>query len=154
MVFIAAACAGQPPQVSRPTPLSTTPPDRAPASLPTGRILFSKGGTDLWSAAPDGSGRVAVTTDGAAAGGYLGARWSPDGTLIAAERALPGEGGSQLFLIRPGAAPVRISRPDTFLDGYAWSPDGRYITYGEVTSGGTAGIGRLARRRRRRRAPL
>src|SRR5688500_7046734 len=123
-VFIATACAGQVPQISRPTPLSTTPPDRAPAGLPTGRVLFSKGGIDLWSAAPDGSGRVSVTTDGAAAGGYLGARWSPDGTLIAAERALPGEGGSQLFVVRAGAAPVRISRQDTFLDGYAWSPDG------------------------------
>lgn len=140
-VFIVAACSGQPPVVSRPTPLSTAPPDRAPAGLPAGRVLFSKGGIELWSAAPDGSGRAAVTTDGAAAGGYLGARWSPDGTLIAAERALPGEGGSQLFLVRPGSAPVRISRPDTFLDGYAWSPDGRYLTYGEVTSGGTAASG-------------
>jgi Tol biopolymer transport system component len=140
-VFMAVACAGQPTPISRPTPVLTTPPDRAPAALPSGRLLFSKGGLDLWSAAPDGSGRVSVTTDGAVAGGYLGARWSPDGTLIAAERALPGEGGSQLFLVRPGAAPVRISRPDTFLDGYAWSPDGRYITYGEVVSGGTAASG-------------
>jgi Tol biopolymer transport system component len=141
VLFIAAACAGQPPQVTRPTPLSTAPPDRPPAGLPAGRVLFSKGGIDLWSAAPDGGGRVALTTDGATAGGYVGARWSPDGTLIAAERALPGEGGSQLFLVRPGAAPVRLSRPDTFLDGYAWSPDGRYITYGEVISGGTAASG-------------
>ena len=139
--FIAVACAGQPPQVSRPTPLSIAPPDRAPAGLPSGKVLFSKGGIELWSAAPDGSGRVSVTTDGAAAGGYLGARWSPDGTLIAAERAMPGDGGTALFLLRPGTPPVRLTKPDTFLDGYAWSPDGRYLTYGEVISGGTAASG-------------
>jgi Tol biopolymer transport system component len=135
------ACAAQPPDTSRATPGSTTPPDRAPAGLPSGKILFSKAGVDLWSSAPDGSGRVGVTSDGAAAGGYVGARWSPDGTLIAAERLMPGDGGSSLFLLRTGAAPVRLTRPDTFLDGYAWSPDGRFLTYGEVTSGGTAAAG-------------
>lgn len=141
VLFIAAACTAQAPQVSRPTPISTVPPDRAPADLPSGRILFSKGGIDLWTAAPDGSGRTAVTTDGAGGGGYLGGRWSPDGGLIAAERAVPGEGGSSLFLIRSGAVPLRLSKTDTFLDGYAWSPDGRYLTYGEVISGGTAAAG-------------
>ena len=144
-VFIAVACAGQPPQISRATPLSTAPPDRAPVALPAGKVLFSKGGIDLWTAAPDGTGRAAVTSDGAASGGYLGARWNPDGTLIAAERAIPGEGGTSLFVIRPGSPPgtppVRLTKPDTFLDGYAWSPDGRYLTYGEVISGGTAASG-------------
>jgi len=139
LLFIAAACASAPaPQTSRPTPVSTTPPDRAPAGLPAGKVLFSKGGLDLWAAAPDGSGRIAVTADGGTGGGYLGARWSPDGALIAAERAVPGEGGSSLFLIRTGGAPLRLTKADTFLDGYAWSPDGRYLTYGEVISGGTA----------------
>jgi Tol biopolymer transport system component len=141
LLFIAVACAAQPPDTSRATPRSTTPPDRAPAGLPSGKILFSKAGIDLWSSAPDGSGRVGVTSDGAAAGGYVGARWSPDGTLIAAERLMPGDGGSSLFILRTGAAPVRLTRPDTFLDGYAWSPDGRFLTYGEVTSGGTAAAG-------------
>ncbi len=141
LLFIAAACSAQPPQISRSTPVSTTPPDRAPAGLPAGKLLFSKGGIDLWTAAPDGSGRIGVTSDGAAAGGYLGGRWSPDGTLIAAERAVSGEGGSSLFLVRPGAPPVRLTKSDTFLDGYAWSPDGRYLTYGEVISGGTAAAG-------------
>lgn len=140
-VFIAVACAAQPPLTTRPTPLSTTPPDRPPASLPAGKLLFSKGGIDLWTAAPDGTGRVTLTTDGAAAGGYVGGRWSPDGALVAAERLMPGDGGSSLFLVRPGVAPVRLTRPETFLDGYAWSPDGRYLTYGEVTSGGTAASG-------------
>jgi Tol biopolymer transport system component len=141
LLFIAAACAGEAPRVSRPTPLSTTPPDRAPAGLPAGKVLFSKGGFDLWTAAPDGSARLAMTTDGAANGGYLSGRWSPDGTLVVAERAMPGDGGSSLFLIRAGAAPLRLTKPDTFLDGYAWSPDGRYVTYGEVISGGTAAAG-------------
>jgi len=140
-VFIAVACAAQPPQISRATPLSTAPPDRAPAALPAGKLLFSKGGIELWTAAPDGTGRVAVTGDGAASGGYLGARWSPGGTLIAAERAMPGDGGGSLFLVRPGGTPVRLTKPDTFLDGYDWSPDGRFLTYAEVISGGTAASG-------------
>src|SRR6266511_3466875 len=141
LLFITAPCAAPAPQTSRATPVSTTPPDRAPAGLPAGKVLFSKGGIDLWTAAPDGTGRVGVTTDGTTGGGYLGGRLSPDGTLIAAERAAPGEGGSSLFLIRTGSAPLRLTKPDTFLDGYAWSPDGRYLTYGEVISGGTAAAG-------------
>jgi Tol biopolymer transport system component len=141
VAVMAAACSAQAPQTSRPTPVSTEPPDHAPAGLPPGKLLFSKGGIDLWTAAPDGSGRIGVTTDGALAGGYIGARWSPDGTLIAAERLMPGDGGSSLFLVRRGAGAVRLTKPETFLDGYAWSPDGRYITYGEVTSGGTAAAG-------------
>jgi Tol biopolymer transport system component len=139
-IFIAVACAAQPPQISRPTPVSTTPPDRAPAGLASGKVLFSKGGVDLWSSAPDGSGRVAVTADGPS-GGYLGGRWSPDGRFIAAERAILGDGGSALFLVRPGTVPLRLTKPDTFLDGYVWSPDGRYLAYAEVTSGGTAAAG-------------
>ena len=141
LLFSVAACSAQPPLVTRPTAVSTTPPDHAPAGLPSGKLLFSRGGVDLWTAAPDGSGRVGVTSDGAAGGGYLGGKWSPDGTVIAAERAVPGDGGSSLFLVRSGAAPVRLTKPDTFLDGYAWSPDGRYLTYGEVITGGTAAAG-------------
>jgi Tol biopolymer transport system component len=56
---------------------------------------------------------------------------------------MPGEDGTALFLLRPGRAAVRLTRADTFLDGYAWSPDGRYLTYGEVTSGATAAAGGL-----------
>ncbi len=141
LLFIVVACSAQPPLVTRPTAVSTTPPDHAPAGLPSGKLLFSRGGIDLWTAAPDGSGRVGITSDGAAGGGYLGGKWSPDGTVIAAERAVPGDGGSSLFLVRSGAAPVRLTKPDTFLDGYAWSPDGRYLTYGEVITGGTAAAG-------------
>ena len=141
LLLIVAACSAQPPQVTRPTAVSTAPPDHAPAGLPPGKLLFSKGGIDLWTAAPDGSVRVGATSDGAAGGGYLGGKWSPDGALIAAERAVPGDGGSSLFLVRSGAAPVRLTKPDTFLDGYAWSPDGRYLTYGEVITGGTAAAG-------------
>src|SRR5918999_6200529 len=54
---------------------------------------------------------------------------------------MPWDGGSSLFLLRPGAAPLRLTKPETFLDGYAWSSDGRYLTYAEVISGGTAASG-------------
>src|SRR2546427_9539084 len=103
-MFSVAACSAPPPQITRATPVSTTPPDHAPLGLPLGKILFSKGGVDLWSAAPDGSTRVPVTTDGTAGGGYLWAKGSPDGTLIAAGRAGSGVGGSSLFLVPSHAA--------------------------------------------------
>lgn len=137
-VFIA-ACASGPPFSGTARPV-TAPPSGAPGGLAAGKVLYSAAGLDLWSGQPDGSGRAPVTKDGTA-GGYLGGRWSPDGGLVAAERTMPGEGGSSLFLMRTDGTSVRLTRPDTFLDGYAWSPDGRYLTFGEVTSGGTAAAG-------------
>ena len=56
---------------------------------------------------------------------------------------MPGEGGTALFLIRTGRASLRLTKVDTFLDGYAWSPNGRYLTFGEVISGATAAAGGL-----------
>jgi len=98
---------------------------------------------DLWQGAPDGSARRQITSDGAPTGnGYTGGRWSPDGSLIAAERNLAAESGTGLYLVDPNAGTsTRLSRPDTFIDGYAWSPDGRQVTFGQLTSGGTSGPG-------------
>ena len=123
---IAAACAAPAEQAYRP---------------PEGRVLFSRAGVELWQSAPDGSGGRQLTFDGASTGnGYTGGRWSPDGRLIAAERNAAAESGSGLYLVDPAArASTRITRPNTFLDGYAWSPDGRSLTYGELTSGGAHG---------------
>ena len=110
---------------------------------PAGRVLFSLAGQDLWQGAPDGSARRQITRDGAPSGnGYTGGRWSPDGTQVAAERNLAGESGTGLYLVDPGTGTSqRLSRPDTFIDGYAWSPDGRSLTFGQLTSGGTPGPG-------------
>lgn len=139
-LFIAVvSCSPGPPSV-RPT--STAAPSGPPTGLAAGRVLYSKGGVDLWTSAPDGSGRTAFTTNGTDAG-YAGGRWSPNGSLVAAERFVPGEGGTALFLVRPDRSSVRLTRVDTFLDGYVWSPDGRYLAYGEVTSGITAAAGGL-----------
>src|SRR5712692_7340700 len=140
ILVIAAACTS-PPFSERPSLVATTPPSGAPTALAAGQVLFSRAGVDLWSAAPDGSGRAAVTADGTTGGAYVSGRWSPDGKGLAAERLIPGEGGSALVLIWSGVPPLRLTRPDTFLDGYAWSSDGRFLTYGEVISGGTAAAG-------------
>ena len=60
--------------------------------------------------------------------------------------AQSGLGRGSLYVVAAGFAALvdpaartseRLTRPNTFLDGYAWSPDGRYITYGELVSGGT-----------------
>lgn len=110
---------------------------------PAGRVLFSLAGQDLWQGAPDGSDRRQITWDGGPSGnGYTGGRWSPDGSLIAAERNLATESGTGLYLVDPATgAGQRLSRPNTFIDGYAWSPDGRSLTFGQLTSGGTPGPG-------------
>jgi len=142
LAFIVAACSPQPPANPRPTPEPTTAPVGAPKDLAPGRILYSQGGIDLWSSAPDGTGRRAVTHDGSA-GGYVSAKWSPDGSLVAAERSMLNENGSTLFVLRPNGSSRRLTAVDTFLDGYAWSPDGRYLAYGEVISGATAAAGGL-----------
>ena len=141
-LFIAVSCTATTPVARSERPVSTSAPSGAPSGLTGGRVLFSKAGIDLWSSLPDGSGRVAVTQDGSA-GGYVSGRWSPDATQIAAERSMPGESGSALYLLRPSRAPERLTRTDTFLDGYVWSPDGRYLAYGEVISGATAAAGGL-----------
>jgi Tol biopolymer transport system component len=118
-----------------------TQPASTPASLSVGSVLYSASGVDLWTASPDGTHRKRVTTDGATAG-YLGARWSPDGAFIAAERTFPDESGTALVVVRTADASAwRISRKDTFLDGYSWSSDGRHLTYAELTSGGTLAAG-------------
>src|SRR5256712_7828764 len=152
-MFIAVACTAPPPVARTERPISTSAPSGAPSGLTGGRVLSSKAGLDLWSSLPDGSGRVAVTQDGSA-GGYVSGRWSPDASQIAAERSMPGEGGTALYLLRQGRAPERLTRADTFLDGYVWSPDGRYVAYGEVISGATAAAGGLTLGRAVRHAHL
>jgi Tol biopolymer transport system component len=139
-LFIVSASCSAPPPPARPS--TTTAPVGAPADVGAGRILYSRAGVDLWTSAPDGSARAALTTNGAD-GGYASARWSPSGALIAAERYMPGEGGTALFLIRQDRSFERLTRTDTFLDGFAWSPDGRYLAYGEIVSGITAAAGGL-----------
>lgn len=138
-MFIAAACSPTQPVAESQRPRSTAAPNGPPVGLTGGRVLFSKGGVDLWSSRPDGSGRLPITQDGAS-GWYVSGKWSPDGSQIAAERSMPGEGGSGLFLIRAGRS-ARLTKVDTFLDGYAWSPSGRYLAYAEVISGATAAAG-------------
>lgn len=141
-LFIAAACSPTQPVALSQRPPSTAAPAGAPSGLTSGRVLFSKGGLDLWSSRPDGSGRLPITQDGAS-GWYVSGKWSPDASQIAAERSMLGEGGTALFLIRSGGTSTRLTKVDTFLDGYAWSPNGRYLTFGEVISGATAAAGGL-----------
>jgi dipeptidyl aminopeptidase/acylaminoacyl peptidase len=113
----------------------------APMHLPGGRVAFSDRGRDLWWSAPDGSGRSLLTHDGIS-GGWVGGKLSPDGSMVAGERSLPAESGTSLFLVKTAdGSSSRLSRKDTFVDGYGWSSDGRYIAYAELTSGGTLAVG-------------
>lgn len=142
MALVLGMTACQPTTVPAPRSTSTDAPSGAPPGLASGVVIYSKGGVDLWTSAPDGSGRAALTTDGSS-GGYISARPAPNVDLIAAERSLPAESGTALFLMRPGGISTRLTKPDTFVDGYAWSPNGRYLAFGEVISGVTAAAGGL-----------
>jgi dipeptidyl aminopeptidase/acylaminoacyl peptidase len=144
LALTTAACQSAPVSTGTPAPLpvSTAPPSGAPSGLASGRVLYSKYGVDLWTSDPKGVDRAALTFDGKSAG-YLSARPSPDGSMVAAERSLPDEDGTSLYLLRTGVPAKRLTKKDTFLDGYAWSPDGRYLAFGEVISGVTAAAGGL-----------
>lgn len=136
-----AACAPFPTEPGR-----SSSPAAAVAALRLagdGRVLFSAAGQDLWSSRPDGTDRRAVTVDGSLSRDYyVGGRWSPDGQAVAAERSMAHESGNALYVIELSSGTQRrLTRPDTFLDGYAWSPDGRLLTYAEVTTGGTLAAG-------------
>lgn len=133
LALLLAAC------LEPPAPQAT--PSASPLGLyRAGALLFSDG-TELYASSPDGGDRRRVTREGAE-GFYAGGRWSPDGRLIAAERAVAGESGPQLALVdAANGSSERVSPAGTWLDGFAWSPDATRIVYATLTSGGTLAAG-------------
>jgi len=120
-----------------PVPTATPGPIRLPT---TGKLLYSDG-YELWSMAPNGASRAQLTRDGTQ-GFYAGGKWSPDGGRIAAERGVASENGPQLFVVDVATGESkRVSAPSTWLDGFAWSPDGTRLVYSSLTAGGTLASG-------------
>ena len=117
--------------VSAPVALSAgaTPPGA------NGKLLFeretrdgTRGGTDMFTVAADGSGVTRLTGQRGTEGD---ASWSPDGSKVAFTRARnPEEGPYEIWVMNADGSGLRqLTRHRGFSIAPAWSPDGRKIVY-------------------------
>jgi len=113
--------------VLSPTVLMATP---GGAQVPgrNGRIAYTHGpfgGTDIFTARADGTGRVRLTTSGDAGQ----AAWSPDGRRIAFVRAVSEADHDIWVMSSAGRGKTRLVGGRTDDTDPAWSPDGRRIAF-------------------------
>lgn len=112
------------------------------STIDAARVVYSDQ-TELWIASARGEAARRLTNDGALMP-YLSGRWSPDGRFVAAERSGLNDAGTRLALVRVADGVSRmVSGPGKFLDGYDWSPDGRWLVYSLIQEGGTFAGGAL-----------
>lgn len=91
----------------------------------SGEIAYVRDG-EIWAARPGGAPRRVTT------GGGLSPSWSPDGRMLAFERA------RRIWTIRADGTRARQLVDVPTIDP-AWSPDGRYVAY--IRPGGLVGLG-------------
>jgi TolB protein len=99
-----------------------------------GRIVFEQGGFEqggtIYSIRPDGSDRRQLTTGTSS----HSPRWSPDGRLIAFNRA-----GDLWVMQADGSAAHRITSGAASDINPSWSPDGGRLVFSRTTDGTLAG---------------
>lgn len=115
--------------------LESTRQDRDPQLSPDGRrIAFASnrsGHFEIWSASADGSGPTQLT---AMNGAYTGApRWSPDSGEIVFDARLDGQ--ADVYRMRPGEEPERLTVDPANDLAASYSPDGRFIYFGSNRTG-------------------
>lgn len=103
------------------------------AGRPSGRIAYVGSDGNLFVVQPDGTGKIALTSDGSKDLPYAQPEWSPTGAGILALRYAQGlqafqhMGATGLYLVSPsgGARQLVVNIPR----GYAWAPDGYTVVY-------------------------
>jgi TolB protein len=106
-------------------------PTAGPAVTPVNRLLVQGAGGDLYTVAPDGTDRMALTGDGGARRQYLQPTWSPDGEQIAwTEVDTVGDSSTSAVVVSSfdGASQRRSATPFAPFY-YFWSPDGARLAY-------------------------
>ncbi|MGB8215223.1 MAG: hypothetical protein WCE68_16865 [Anaerolineales bacterium] len=109
--------------------LTSSGKDNDPVWSPDGqRILFSRGGSDLYTIDLDGTQAQLLLSGGG--GTYYGPAWSPDGKQIAFLKG--SENGFQTTLMvagSDGSNPHVVTADSAWNDPPDWSPDGQWIVY-------------------------
>jgi Tol biopolymer transport system component len=98
-----------------------------------GRIAFSRDG-EIWTVSPDGSGLLRVTS--VATGEYDElAQWSRDGSRLAFIHVVPANNSYgrdfDVVTIRADGTDRRTLVAHSMNESPSWSPDGKYILYGQ-----------------------
>ncbi|HEX7502359.1 MAG TPA: hypothetical protein VF451_02970 [Acidobacteriota bacterium] len=105
-----------------------------PAVSPDGSVIAfarNKLGWDVYRMKPDGSGAMALTSEG----GNCRPDWSPDGKRIAYVSDVADGKGDVWTMDADGGNKIRVTMGDDSYDyNPDWSPDGRWLVY-ETTTG-------------------
>jgi Tol biopolymer transport system component len=100
--------------------------DQYPHWSPDGKYIVWNHGKQLWIAESDGKNPHPLIHPNSAIDGY-GARWSPNGNLIAFV-------SKNIWLVQPNGQGARILSKDIKGFGLKWSKDGKYIYFNSGTS--------------------
>jgi Tol biopolymer transport system component len=103
----------------------------ASAVAATGRLVFSSnrsGQTEIYTANPDGSGRVALGAQGTSP------QWSPDGTRVAFGSGR--DGNSEIYVMNAdGSGQTRLTFNNTYDSRPQWTADGTQLVFTRIVDG-------------------
>lgn len=110
------------------TPLPSAQAMPASASVDSERILFVGEDNNLYTAGPEGSEPVALTSDAGRNRAYSQPTWSPDGARMAWSRIDTGDRGFVVIAGPDGRVEIELEVPAPPFY-YAWNPAGDRLAY-------------------------